>query len=54
MQIIIDIPSEWIGKIGEIASRGLASEGHTQTDRFVIHCAIEEFIKKYWKKEAER
>ena len=47
IKIKIKISPRNIGKLGEIAFEGLASQGHRQDFQYCITKAIEEFIKKY-------
>ena len=47
VKVIIEIYPSLIGKLDEIASKGLASYGHRQDFRFVVVKALEEFVKKY-------
>ena len=47
MMVIIEMYEGDLGKIAEIAEKGLASGGYRQTTQHCIIKAFEEFIKKY-------
>ena len=51
IKVIVKITSKNLAKLEDIAFEGLASNGHRQEFQFVLNKAIEEFIKKYKKKE---
>lgn len=53
VEIIIKLSGRQLGQLWDIGRYGLASGGYNQTEQFCIDRAVDEFIKKYWRPDAE-
>lgn len=50
LKVIVKLTSKQIRKLDKIGENGLASSGYFQDFDFCLDKAIDEFIKKYYKK----
>lgn len=53
VEIIIKLSGKQLGQLWDIGRYGLASGGYMQDEQFCIYKAIDEFIEKYWRPDAE-